>query len=60
MDIDITSTAYVYMLNHAKAVIEWRIRTQWSVRPEEAGQVVPTMDLWVGRHELLYSRIFNS
>ncbi|EGC48384.1 urease accessory protein UreF [Histoplasma capsulatum var. duboisii H88] len=87
MDIDITSTAYVYMLNHAKAVlsaavrasvmgpyqaqavlasrwlrevIEWRIRTQWTVPPEEAGQVVPTIDLWVGRHELLYSRIFNS
>jgi urease accessory protein len=32
----------------------------WTVRPEDAGQVVPSMDLWVGRHELLYSRIFNS
>ncbi|OAX81870.1 hypothetical protein ACJ72_03783 [Emergomyces africanus] len=87
MDIDITSTAYVYMLNHAKAVlsaavrasvmgpyqaqavlasrwlrdlIQWRIQTQWVVTPEEAGQAVPTVDLWVGRHELLYSRIFNS
>ena len=27
---------------------------------EEAGQGVPAMDLWVGRHEVLYSRIFNS
>ncbi|KAL1867089.1 hypothetical protein Daus18300_006488 [Diaporthe australafricana] len=27
---------------------------------EEAGQSVPMMDLWVGRHEILYSRIFNS
>ncbi|KAL2163093.1 hypothetical protein VTH06DRAFT_6929 [Thermothelomyces fergusii] len=27
---------------------------------EEAGQSVPVMDLWVGRHEVLYSRIFNS
>lgn len=27
---------------------------------EEAGQGVPAMDLWIGRHELLYSRIFNS
>ncbi|MCJ1466897.1 hypothetical protein MMC07_005519 [Pseudocyphellaria aurata] len=27
---------------------------------EEAGQGVPAMDLWMGRHELLYSRIFNS
>ncbi|KIX97013.1 uncharacterized protein Z520_07127 [Fonsecaea multimorphosa CBS 102226] len=32
----------------------------WLMRPEDAGQVVPSMDLWVGRHELLYSRIFNS
>ncbi|KAL2887774.1 putative urease accessory protein UreF [Ceratocystis lukuohia] len=27
---------------------------------EKAGQTVPVMDLWMGRHELLYSRIFNS
>ncbi|KAI4719954.1 hypothetical protein E4T48_03842 [Aureobasidium sp. EXF-10727] len=27
---------------------------------EDAGLSVPVMDLWVGRHELLYSRIFNS
>ncbi|KAF2095061.1 hypothetical protein NA57DRAFT_11173, partial [Rhizodiscina lignyota] len=32
----------------------------WSGKTEEAGQVVPVMDLWVGRHEILYSRIFNS
>lgn len=32
----------------------------WLLPPEEAGQVVPAMDLWVGRHEMLYSRIFNS
>lgn len=32
----------------------------WSLQPEDAGQVVPIMDLWIGRHELLYSRIFNS
>ena len=32
----------------------------WNLEPEGAGQVVPNMDLWVGRHELLYSRIFNS
>ncbi|KAI0471864.1 UreF-domain-containing protein [Xylariaceae sp. FL0804] len=25
-----------------------------------AAQRVPAMDLWIGRHELLYSRIFNS
>lgn len=27
---------------------------------EEAGVAVPVLDLWIGRHELLYSRIFNS
>ncbi|PNS15385.1 hypothetical protein CAC42_644 [Sphaceloma murrayae] len=27
---------------------------------EEAGVSVPPMDLWMGRHEVLYSRIFNS
>lgn len=32
----------------------------WERRPEEAGQCVAVMDLWVGRHEKLYSRIFNS
>ncbi|KAL8690900.1 MAG: hypothetical protein Q9218_003752 [Villophora microphyllina] len=32
----------------------------WNVQVEDAGQGVPVMDLWVGRHELLYSRIFNS
>lgn len=26
----------------------------------DAGLTVPPMDLWIGRHELLYSRIFNS
>lgn len=32
----------------------------WNIRPEDTGQIVPCMDLWLGRHELLYSRIFNS
>lgn len=32
----------------------------WNTEIEDAGQVVPIMDLWIGRHELLYSRIFNS
>lgn len=27
---------------------------------EDACVTVPTMDIWMGRHELLYSRIFNS
>ena len=32
----------------------------WEVGIEDAAQGVPMCDLWVGRHELLYSRIFNS
>ena len=36
------------------------IRDHWDVEVEDAGQVVPFMDLWIGRHEKLYSRIFNS
>ena len=32
----------------------------WETDVEEAGQGVPLCDLWVGRHEVLYSRIFNS
>ena len=27
---------------------------------EDVGQSVPTLDLYQGRHELLYSRVFNS
>lgn len=36
------------------------IEREWETPYEEAGQAVPVMDLWVGRHEMLYSRIFNS
>ncbi|KAH7378400.1 hypothetical protein DE146DRAFT_730927 [Phaeosphaeria sp. MPI-PUGE-AT-0046c] len=32
----------------------------WDRSVQDAGQSVPVMDLWVGRHEKLYSRIFNS
>lgn len=41
-------------------VIQAVIRREWDTPWEEAGQSVPVMDLWVGRHEMLYSRIFNS
>ncbi|KAF7189266.1 putative urease accessory protein UreF-like [Pseudocercospora fuligena] len=33
---------------------------QGGLAHEDAVVTVPTMDLWMGRHELLYSRIFNS
>ncbi|GAO16849.1 uncharacterized protein UV8b_06891 [Ustilaginoidea virens] len=36
------------------------IDREWDTPVEEAGQGVPVMDLWIGRHEMLYSRIFNS
>ncbi|OBT48385.1 hypothetical protein VE00_01224 [Pseudogymnoascus sp. WSF 3629] len=40
--------------------IEGVIRGNWGKGVEDAGQTVPVVDLWIGRHELLYSRIFNS
>jgi urease accessory protein len=36
------------------------IEREWETKIEDAGQSVPVMDLWIGRHEMLYSRIFNS
>ena len=87
MGVDIEQAGYVFMLNHAKAVLSaavrasvmgpyqaqavlaskglqdmivQRIREHWETDPDNAGQNVPVVDLWVGRHELLYSRIFNS
>jgi urease accessory protein len=48
----------------ASAELQSRIRglveEGWNSKVEDAGQSVPLMDLWVGRHEKLYSRIFNS
>lgn len=43
-----------------QGMITAMIEREWETRVEEAGQSVPIMDLWVGRHEMLYSRIFNS
>ena len=36
------------------------IEREQSRLPSETAIVTPSMDLWMGRHELLYSRIFNS
>lgn len=41
-------------------MIRRAVGREWETVPEEAGQGVPVMDLWVGRHEVLYSRVFNS
>lgn len=43
-----------------QGLIERMIEREWNTDVEEAGQSVPVMDLWFGRHEMLYSRIFNS
>lgn len=40
--------------------IRTTLQKEWNTKVEDAGQVIPVMDLWVGRHEMLYSRIFNS
>jgi len=87
MAVPLSQTTYVFLFNHAKAVLSAAVRAgvmgpyhaqgvlasaglqerigecvkrEWETRVEDAGQVVPVMDLWVGRHEVLYSRIFNS
>lgn len=87
MGISEHESAYVFLFNHAKAVVSAAVRASvmgpyqaqgvlagawlreeiakcmrnhWDVAVEDAGQVVPLMDLWIGRHEMLYSRIFNS
>jgi urease accessory protein len=48
----------------ASVVVQDRIKKvidhEWDTKVEDAGQTIPVMDLWVGRHEKLYSRIFNS
>lgn len=48
----------------ASSELQERIRglvdQAWDKKVEDAGQSVPVMDIWVGRHEKLYSRIFNS
>lgn len=43
-----------------QVMIDQMIDREWNTPVEEAGQTVPVMDLWIGRHEVLYSRIFNS
>ncbi|KAF6836180.1 urease accessory protein [Colletotrichum plurivorum] len=41
-------------------LITMAIEREWETPVERAGQTMPVMDLWIGRHEVLYSRIFNS
>lgn len=87
LGLNLEETGYLFLLNHAKAVLSAAVRASvmgpymshsilasealqdlvkqsleavWFLQPEDAGQVVPSLDLWLGRHEMLYSRIFNS
>lgn len=46
--------------NDVQRMITQVIEREWETPVEEAGQTMPVMDLWIGRHEVLYSRIFNS
>ncbi|RPB15999.1 hypothetical protein P167DRAFT_532478 [Morchella conica CCBAS932] len=85
--LDLESTCYLFLFNHAKATLSAAVRqsligpyqgqallatesTRMYVRDgldlggrtsiDKAGQMVPTFDIYQGRHELLYSRVFNS
>lgn len=49
----LASTEIQYGIRHS-------IDQEWNTKVDDAGQSTPVMDLWVGRHEMLYSRIFNS
>ena len=42
-----------------QAQIRAAMRCWWDAPVERAAQTVPPVDLWAGRHELLYTRIFN-
>lgn len=48
--------------NMLRGKLEGLIRDDLALRtpPEDAAQIVPMLDLWAGRHEIVYSRIFNS
>ncbi len=43
-----------------KEEVERGLRVGGRIEVEDAGQGVPGVDLWLGRHEVIYSRIFNS
>jgi len=51
---------FVLAAAELRARIDGLIERHCTTAPEDAGQSVPVLDLWVGRHEMLYSRIFNS
>ncbi|RYP22387.1 hypothetical protein DL765_001739 [Monosporascus sp. GIB2] len=44
----------------AQRLVAAAVDREWDTPFEDAGQTAPILDLWVGRHEILYSKIFNS
>ncbi|KAI9887810.1 MAG: hypothetical protein M1823_000332 [Watsoniomyces obsoletus] len=50
----------ILMDPRTQLALQTALDTNWDVPVEDAGQTAPVLDLWMGRHELLYSRIFNS
>ncbi|RYP68097.1 hypothetical protein DL771_006839 [Monosporascus sp. 5C6A] len=44
----------------AQRLVAAAIDREWDTPFEDAGQTAPVLDLWIGRHEILYSKIFNS
>lgn len=50
--------AGTWLVCRIQEIIETEIRKPSAV--EDAGQTVPMLDLWGGRHDIVYSRIFNS
>ena len=46
--------------DRARGLVAAAIAREWDTPFERAGQTAPALDLWAGRHEVLYSKIFNS
>ncbi|KAF2756081.1 hypothetical protein EJ05DRAFT_512642 [Pseudovirgaria hyperparasitica] len=51
---------HVLAMPELQEIIRTLLEATWNTEVEDAGQTIPAMDLWIGRHEKLYSRIFNS
>lgn len=46
--------------DRARGLVAAAIAREWDTPFERTGQTAPALDLWAGRHEVLYSKIFNS
>lgn len=50
--------AGAWLMDRIREMVERETSTPRAI--EDVGQTVPALDLWGGRHEIIYSRIFNS